>query len=66
MNKATKKMFETGVFEQKYAGVIEIRPRRVINSRIFDAALTELEKDYDLIQIFPGWIRAFKKGGSRQ
>lgn len=61
MNKATDVMFERGVFVERYGGVIEIYPYKVTNSRIFDAALSEIEKGYNLYQMFPGWIRAFKK-----
>lgn len=61
MSKVIKSMFENGIFEQRYKGIIEIHPHKVTNNLIFDAALLELQKDYDLYQMFPGWIRAFKK-----
>jgi hypothetical protein len=54
-------MFERGVFVERYVGIIEIYPHKVTNSEVFNAALAEIGKDYNLVQIFPGWIRAFKK-----
>ena len=61
MTKATNLMFEQGIFVQKYKDIIEIYPHKVTNSMVFDAALSEIEKDHDLYQMFPGWLRAFKK-----
>ena len=61
MVKATNLMFKQGVFVQKYKDIIEIYPHKVTNSKVFDAALSEIENDYNLYQMFPGWIRAFKK-----
>ena len=55
-------MFENGVFESKYNGIIEIHPRRAMNAFTLDAALAELSKTHDIIKMFPDWLRAFKKG----
>jgi NADH:ubiquinone oxidoreductase subunit F (NADH-binding) len=54
-------MFERGIFTYKYKDIIEIYPHKVTNGMVFDAVLLEIEKDYNLVQMFPGWIRAFKK-----
>ena len=61
MNKATELMFERGILVNKYKDIIEIYPHKVTNSKAFDVALSEIEKDHELYQMFPGWIRAFKK-----
>lgn len=47
--------------KEKYEGILEIYPRKCLNSYVLQAKLNELQKDYDLVQIFPEWIRAFKK-----
>lgn len=62
MNNVTDKMFESGVFERRYNHIIEIYPRRAMNSELFDAALRELSKNHDIIKITPGYLRAFEMG----
>ena len=47
--------------KQIYDGVIEIYPTKCTNTMVLDKVLLELQKDYDLVKIFPDWIRAFKK-----
>lgn len=47
--------------KQNYEGILEIYPQKATNSMVLDKVLYELQKDYDLIQVFKGWIRAFKK-----
>ena len=47
--------------KEKYKGILEIYPRKCLNTFVLEAKLSELQKDYDFVQIFPDWIRAFKK-----
>lgn len=47
--------------KEKYKGILEIYPRKCMNTYVLDAKLIELQKDYDLVQVFPDWIRVFKK-----
>jgi hypothetical protein len=54
-------MFDSGVFVQKYYGIIEIYPHKAMNSYIYNAALRELNKNYKLYKITDNWLRAFKK-----
>lgn len=60
MNKLIDKMFENGVFEQRYKGIIEIYPRRAMNTFVLEAALNELSKTHKIIKMFPDWLRAFE------
>lgn len=46
---------------EKYKGIIEIYPRKCMNSFVLDAKLNELSKTHDLVKVTNGWIRAFKK-----
>ena len=54
-------MFDNGVFETKHNGIIEIYPRKAMNTFTFDAALSELSKTHEIVKMFPDWLRAFKK-----
>lgn len=56
-----QRMFEQGVFEQRYTGIIEIYPRRASNSQAFEAALFEINKTHDLVRITKGYLRAFER-----
>lgn len=47
--------------KEKYKGILEIYPRKCMNTFILESKLNELKKEYDLVQVFPDWIRAFKK-----
>lgn len=47
--------------KQNYEGVIEIYPTKCMNTMVLDKVLLELQKDYELVKLFPDWIRAFKK-----
>ena len=47
--------------KQKYEGILEIYPTKASNTIVLNKVLLELQKDYTLIQIFTGYIRAFKK-----
>lgn len=47
--------------KQNYEGVIEIYPTKCMNTMVLDKVLLELQKDYELVKVFPDWIRAFKK-----
>lgn len=62
MDNLINMMFEQGVFESKYKNIIEIYPRKAMNTFTFDAALHELSKTHEIIKMFPDWLRAFKKG----
>ena len=58
----TKKDFlEYNFIKEKYKGILEIYPTKATNHIVFNKVLRELQKDYNLIQVFNGWIRAFKK-----
>ena len=45
--------------KQNYDGIIEIYPQKTTNSMVLDKVLLELQKHYDLVKVFDGWIRAF-------
>ena len=45
--------------KQNYDGIIEIYPQKATNSMVLDKVLLELQKEYKLIKITNGWIRAF-------
>ena len=62
MNDITNRMFESGVFKQKYIGIIEIFPHKVMNSELLNAALEELAKTHDIYKLYDSWLRAFRKG----
>lgn len=47
--------------KEKHQGVLEIYPRKCMNTFVLEAKLNELQKDYNLIHVLPDWIRAFKK-----
>lgn len=55
-------MFENGVFESKYKNIIEIYPRKAMNTFTFDAALHELSKTHEIIQVTSEHLRVFKMG----
>ena len=63
MSNIITKMFDNGVFETKHKGIIEIYPRKAMNTFTFDAALSELSKTHEIVKMFPDWLRAFKKRG---
>lgn len=63
MSNLIKSMFDNGVFEIKHKGIIEIYPRKAMNTFTFDAALSELSKTHDIVKMFPDWLRAFEKRG---
>ena len=47
--------------KSNHKGIIEIYPTKCMNTMVLNKVLLELQKDYDLVKVFPGWIRAFKK-----
>lgn len=47
--------------KEKYQGILEIYPTKCLNTKVLNAKLIELQKDYELVQVLPDWIRAFKK-----
>ena len=65
MSDLIQMMFDNGVFEIKHNGIIEIYPRKAMNTFTLDAALTELSKTHDIVKMFPGWLRAFEKRGRK-
>ena len=62
MSRLIDVMFERGIFETKHKGIIEIYPRKAMNTFTFDAALSELSKTHEIVKMFPDWLRAFEKG----
>ena len=63
MSDLIQMMFDNGVFEIKHNGIIEIYPRKAMNTFTFDAALSELSKTHEIVKMFPDWLRAFEKRG---
>lgn len=47
--------------KQNHDGIIEIYPTKCMNTMVLQKVLLELQKDYELVKVFPDWIRAFKK-----
>lgn len=62
MSRLIDVMFERGIFEKRFAGIIEIYPHKVMNSDLFCAVLEELSKTHQVIKITNNWLRAFEKG----
>ena len=50
-----------GVMEIKYAGIIEIYPRKATNSFVLDAALHILSQTHEIVKMTDNWLRAFEK-----
>lgn len=50
-----------GVMKIKYAGIIEIYPRKATNSFVLDAALHILSQTHEIVRITDNWLRAFEK-----
>lgn len=61
MSRLIDVMFERGIFEKRFTGIIEIYPHKAMNSDIFTAALDELSKTHQVIKITNNWLRAFEK-----
>ena len=47
--------------KQKYNGILEIYPRKAMNSFAYEKVLYEISKEYNIVKVFDGWLRAFKK-----
>lgn len=62
MSRLIDVMFERGIFEKRFTGIIEIYPHKTMNSDLFCAALKELSKTHQVIKITNNWLRAFEKG----
>jgi hypothetical protein len=62
MSRLIDVMFERGIFEKRFAGIIEIYPHKAMNSDLFYAALKEISKTHQVIKITNNWLRAFEKG----
>lgn len=53
---------ENGYCKIKYKGIIEIYPRKFINSIVLESLLNFLQdKNYNIIKITNNWIRAFER-----
>ena len=55
-------MYDRGIFEKRFAGIVEIYPHKAMNSDVFFAALEELSETHQIIKITNNWLRAFEKG----
>lgn len=60
-NDLIQMMFDNGVFEVCYNGIIEIHPRLANNSFVFETVLLVLQEDYQIVKITNNWYRAFKR-----
>ena len=58
-NDLIQMMFDSGVFESMYEGVIEIHPRLAMNSFVFETVLLVLAEDYEIVKITDSHYRAF-------
>ena len=47
--------------KQKHEGILEIYPTKCMNHIVLNKVLLELQKEYELVQVFSDWIRGFKK-----
>ena len=56
-----KEILQFNFTKQNYDGIIEIHPQKATNSMVLNKVLLELQKEYDLVKVFDGWIRAYKK-----
>lgn len=52
---------KNGVMQIKYAGIIEIYPRKATNSFVLDAALHILSQTHEIVRMTDNWLRAFEK-----
>lgn len=46
---------------EKYEGILEINPTKCLNTIVLNSVLLKIQKEYELVQLFPTRIRAFKK-----
>lgn len=60
-NNAVDVCLASGVMQIKYAGVIEIYPRKATNSFVLDAALHILSQTHEIVKMTDNWLRAFEK-----
>ena len=49
------------VFEEKYKGIIEIHPRKAMNSYTFNAKLKLLATTHDIVKVTDSRLRAFER-----
>ena len=47
--------------KQKYNGILEIYPRKAMNSYVYESVMRKLNKTHKLFQITSDWMRAFEK-----
>lgn len=60
-NNAVDVCLASGVMQIKYAGIIEIYPRKATNSFVLDAALHILSQTHEIVRMTDNWLRAFEK-----
>ena len=60
-NNAVDVCLSNGVMAIKYAGIIEIYPRKATNSFVLDAALHILSQTHEIVRMTDNWLRAFEK-----
>lgn len=60
-NNAVDTCLASGVMQIKYAGIIEIYPRKATNSFVLDAALHILSQTHEIVRMADNWLRAFEK-----
>lgn len=60
-NNAVDVCLASGVMTIKYAGIIEIYPRKATNSFVFEAALRILSQTHEIVRMTDNWLRAFEK-----
>lgn len=47
--------------KQKYNGVLEIYPRKAVNSYVYESILKEISKTHTIHKIFEDYLRAFER-----
>ena len=60
-NNAVDVCLKNGVMTIKYAGIIEIYPRKATNSFVLDAALHILSQTHEIVRMTDNWLIAFEK-----
>lgn len=60
-NNAVDVCLASGVMAIKYAGIIEIYPRKATNSFVLDSALHILSQTHEIVRMTDNLLRAFEK-----
>ena len=47
--------------KQKYNGILEIYPRKAMNSYVYEEVMKTLNKTHSIHKIFDDYLRAFEK-----